>query len=72
MSRTAEGSRSDCNGMHALQGTELNPTFFEDIAAAASQEKGAVLVCNIGGTIEATETNSEGFQSRCFAITPQR
>ncbi|CAL8470779.1 g10321 [Coccomyxa elongata] len=47
-----------------FNGTELNPTFFEDIAAAASKEKGAVLVCNIGGTIEATETNSEGFQSR--------
>ncbi len=47
------------------QGTELNPEFFEDIAAAADKEKGAILVCNMGGRLEATETNERGMQSRC-------
>ena len=47
-----------------LQGTELNPNFFEDIASAASKDKGAILVCNMGGKIEATETNERGTQSR--------
>ncbi|KAK9904100.1 hypothetical protein WJX75_004511 [Coccomyxa subellipsoidea] len=47
-----------------FNGTELNPDFFDGIMAAASKEKGAILICNIGGTIEPTETNSEGFQSR--------
>ena len=47
-----------------FQGTELNPNFFEDIAGAASKDKGAILVCNMGGKIEATETNERGTQSR--------
>lgn len=38
-----------------LNGTELNPAFFEEIEAAApNKEKGLILVCNIGGTLEPT------------------
>ena len=47
-----------------VQGTELNPSFFTDIEAAASGNKGVVLVCNIGGKLEVTETNPDGTQSR--------
>lgn len=47
-----------------MQGTELNPDFFSDIVAAVSKELGAVLLCNIGGKIEVTETNPAGTQSR--------
>lgn len=35
-----------------FNGTEFNPTFFEDIEKAVDNEKGAVLVCSIGGILE--------------------
>ena len=44
-----------------MQGTELNPDFFSDIV---SRELGAVLLCNIGGRIDVTDTNPAGTQSR--------
>ncbi len=47
-----------------MQGTELNPNFFSDIVAAVSKELGAVLLCNIGGRIDVTDTNPAGTQSR--------
>ena len=47
-----------------MQGTELNPDFFSDIVAAVSKELGAVLLCNIGGRIDVTDTNPAGTQSR--------
>lgn len=47
-----------------IQGTELNPEFFSDIESAVSQERGAVLLCNMGGRMEVTETNPAGMQSR--------
>ena len=54
-----------------MQGTELNPDFFSDIVAAVSKELGAVLLCNIGGKIEVTETNPAGTQSRYDTATPR-
>lgn len=47
-----------------MQGTELNPEFFSDIVAAVSKDLGAVLLCNIGGKLDVTETNPAGTQSR--------
>ncbi|KAK9862763.1 hypothetical protein WJX84_010117 [Apatococcus fuscideae] len=49
-----------------FNGTEANPDFTSDIQATldASRSKGAVLVCNIGGSLEATQQNALGRQSR--------
>ena len=47
-----------------VQGTELNPDFFSDIVAAVSKELGAVLLCNMGGRLDVTDTNPAGTQSR--------
>lgn len=35
-----------------FNGTEFNPHFFEDIEKAVVKEKGAVLVCGVGGILE--------------------
>ena len=51
-------------GLCHMQGTELNPDFFLDIVAAVSKDLGALLLCNIGGKIDVTETNPAGTQSR--------
>lgn len=47
-----------------LNGTEVNPGFFGDILQIVDHEAGAVLVCNMGGTLEPTATNGSGQQSR--------
>ncbi|CAL5220199.1 g2172 [Coccomyxa viridis] len=47
-----------------FNGTELNPDFFLDIVAAVSKDLGAVLLCNIGGKLDVTDTNPAGTQSR--------
>lgn len=53
---------AQCN--NCMQGTELNPNFFLDIVAAVSKDLGAVLLCNMGGKLEITDTNPAGTQSR--------
>ena len=35
-----------------FNGTEFNPDFFKDIEAAVDKQKGAVLVCGVGGILE--------------------
>ena len=52
------------DGVPCMQGTELNPDFFLDIVAAVSKDLGAVLLCNIGGKLDVTDTNPAGTQSR--------
>ncbi|KAK9804606.1 hypothetical protein WJX73_007261 [Symbiochloris irregularis] len=47
-----------------FNGTEVNPNFFDDILASINSEVGAVLVCNLGGTLDATKGNGAGTQSR--------
>ena len=53
-----------------MQGTELNPDFFLDIVAAVSKDLGAVLLCNIGGKLDVTDTNPAGTQSRQCHLNP--
>lgn len=47
-----------------LNGTEVNPQFFDDILKQVDNEVGAVLLCNLGGTLEPTKGNGSGTQSR--------
>ncbi|KAK9842296.1 hypothetical protein WJX81_005104 [Elliptochloris bilobata] len=47
-----------------LNGTEVNPDFHSEVAAAADQAKGAVLICNMGGTMDDSKTKQGGMQSR--------
>ena len=47
-----------------FNGTELNPDFFDDMLKNIDNEVGAILVCNMGGTLDATEGNGAGTQSR--------
>lgn len=54
------------DGAGCVQGTELNPDFFLDIVAAVSKDLGAVLLCNIGGKLDVTDTNPAGTQSRQY------
>jgi len=35
-----------------FNGTEFNPDFYKDIEAAVDKQKGAVLVCGVGGILE--------------------
>ena len=35
-----------------FNGTEFNPDFYQDIQAAVDKQKGAVLVCGVGGVLE--------------------
>ena len=35
-----------------FNGTEFNPSFYDDIEKAVDNKKGAVLVCSIGGILE--------------------
>ena len=49
-----------------FNGTEFNPSFFEDIEKAVDKKKGAVLVCSIGGILE--PLGQGGRQSR-YAIS---
>lgn len=35
-----------------FNGTEFNPHFFEEVEKAIDRQKGAVLVCGIGGILE--------------------
>lgn len=53
-----------------FNGTEANPDFASDIQETlqASGKKGAVLVCNVGGTLEPTQTNALGRQSRLVCL----
>ena len=53
--------------LQVFNGTEANPDFAADIQATLdiSKKKGAVLVCNIGGSLEASQANQLGRQSRC-------
>ena len=53
-----------------MQGPELPPAFFLDIVAAVSKELGAVLLCNIGGKLDVTDTNPAGTQSRQCPTEP--
>ena len=48
-----------------LNGTEFNAGFFEEFEAAVpDKRKGAVIYCNIGGTLEPTGPSKFGQQSR--------
>ena len=49
-SHSTSRSRSLCSGI--FNGTEFNPNFYTDIEKAVDNEKGAVLVCSIGGILE--------------------
>lgn len=53
-----------------FNGTEANPEFASDIQETlqASGKKGAVLVCNVGGTLEPSQTNALGRQSRLVLL----
>ena len=46
-----------------FNGTEFNPSFYDDIEKAVDNKKGAVLVCSIGGILE--PLGRGGRQSRC-------
>lgn len=35
-----------------FNGTEFNPDFYKDVEAAVDKQKGAVLVCGVGGILE--------------------
>lgn len=35
-----------------FNGTEFNPDFYQDMQAAVDKQKGAVLVCGVGGVLE--------------------
>lgn len=48
-----------------FNGTEFNPHFFEEVEKAADRQKGAVLVCGIGGILE--PLGRGGRQSRSAA-----
>ena len=48
-----------------FNGTEFNPHFFEDIQKAVDKQKGAVLVCGVGGILE--PLGRGGRQSRSAA-----
>lgn len=48
-----------------LNGTEFNPSFFDEFEAAVPEkDKGVVVYCNIGGTLEPTGPSEFGQQSR--------
>jgi hypothetical protein len=47
--------------MCALQ---VNPDFNRDAGALIDADKGAVLYCSIGGTLEPMEGSKKGLQSR--------
>ena len=46
-----------------FNGTELNPEFHEDIQSAVDGQ-GAILVCNLGGSLEPVSSSESGMQSR--------
>ena len=48
-----------------FNGTEFNPHFFEEVAKAVDRQKGAVLVCGIGGVL--SPLGQGGRQSRLAA-----
>ena len=48
-----------------FNGTEFNPHFFEEVEKAVDRQKGAVLVCGIGGILE--PLGRGGRQSRSAA-----
>ena len=47
-----------------LNGTEVNPNFFDIILDSVDPENGAVLLCNLGGTLDVQSGNGAGTQSR--------
>eukprot|EP00884_Botryococcus_braunii_P018274 jgi/Botrbrau1/512/Bobra.110_2s0141.1 len=47
-----------------FNGTEANPDFAEMILDATQAGKGAIVYCNLGGTLDPTSTNERGMQSR--------
>ena len=57
--------------LQVFNGTEANPEFASDIRATLedSGKKGAVLVCNIGGSLTPTQANALGRQSRSALIS---
>ena len=50
-----------------LNGTEANSNFNAQAAAALGRRKACVLVCNMGGTLDGTETNQRGQMSRSLS-----
>jgi rhodanese-related sulfurtransferase len=50
-----------------LNGTEANPDFLADASAALGRRRTCVLICNVGGTMEETETNRAGQMSRSLS-----
>lgn len=43
-----------------------NPNFVRDASALVHPEKGAILYCSLGGSLEPTENSKKGQQSRCM------
>ena len=52
-----------------FNGTELNPEFHESIQNAVGSD-GAILVCNLGGSLEPVSSSDSGMQSRCSCSCP--
>lgn len=50
-----------------LNGTESNPNFGQEARAALKGRRECVVVCNIGGKMESTETNAAGQMSRSLS-----
>jgi rhodanese-related sulfurtransferase len=50
-----------------LNGTEANPDFWADAAAAMAGVREVVVYCNMGGTMTPTQTNKAGAQSRSLS-----
>mmetsp|Transcript_35099 Transcript_35099/g.88868 ORF Transcript_35099/g.88868 Transcript_35099/m.88868 type:complete len:262 (-) Transcript_35099:1227-2012(-) len=47
-----------------LNGTEVNPNFVRDVLPLIDAEKGVILYCSIGGSLEQVEGSKKGLQSR--------
>ena len=50
-----------------LNGTESNPGFWPAVADAAGKAREILVYCNTGGSLEGTETNASGQQSRSLS-----
>eukprot|EP00877_Chromochloris_zofingiensis_P010493 jgi/Chrzof1/5698/Cz16g12070.t1 len=47
-----------------LDGTEVNPNFAQEVAEVVNKQKGAILYCSQGGSLESTASDQRGFQTR--------
>lgn len=49
---------------HMLACMQVNPNFVKDASAYIDPEKGVILYCSIGGSLEPTQSSKKGLQSR--------